>query len=495
MSELTVFFEKKGYRVICNHHRKLTYPFFLILLVLLLTSPVQAKYSGGTGEPNKPYQIADANDMNEIGTHPEDWGSHFLLVNDINLADYTGTQFNIIGTSSSNAFTGVFDGNGHSISNFTYIEPGGVNIGVFGVINGPNALIQNLALIDPTIDSNYPGGLSGGLVGTLQDATVLNCSVEGGIIIAGEVYTGGLAGSVDGGLIENCYATIQVSGGLGPSHASYASCFVGGLVGSGTNSTISNCYATGSVSGESGVGGLIGEGWNSTISNCYATGSVSGGFSEIGGLVGECMHGEPESPMVSNCYATGDVDGGDQTGGLIGSCHSDVDVSFCYAIGDVNGDYRTGGFVGLSNNGSISNCYAKGNVKGISETGGFIGWNSSQAITNAFSSGSVSGTNYTGGFVGRNGSVLFKCFWDNTVNPTLSGIGDGTDPNVIGKSTTEMKKESTFTNWDFAEIWNIGENQTYPYLRVYPAGDLNHDGQVNLPDFAIFADHWLAGVE
>ncbi|GAI76806.1 unnamed protein product, partial [marine sediment metagenome] len=80
---------------------------------------MQAKYSGGTGEPNDPYQIAGANDMNEIGTHTEDWGSHFLLVNDINLAEYTGTEFNIIGPNAITPFTGVFDGNGHTISNFT----------------------------------------------------------------------------------------------------------------------------------------------------------------------------------------------------------------------------------------------------------------------------------------------------------------------------------------------------------------------------------------
>jgi hypothetical protein len=58
-----------------------------------------------------------------------------------------------------------------------------------------------------------------------------------------------------------------------------------------------------------------------------------------------------------------------------------------------------------------------------------------------------------------------------------------------------MKEESTFTNWDFVEIWNIGEEQTYPFLRVYPAGDLNHDGRVDFGDFAIMANNWPAGVE
>jgi len=58
-----------------------------------------------------------------------------------------------------------------------------------------------------------------------------------------------------------------------------------------------------------------------------------------------------------------------------------------------------------------------------------------------------------------------------------------------------MKREGTFVNWDFVEIWNIGEEQTYPFLRVYPAGDLNHDGRVDLVDFAIIANNWQIGVE
>ncbi len=53
-------------------------------------------YSGGTGELNNPYRIATANDLNDIANHTDDFDKHFILVNDINLADYTGTQFNII---------------------------------------------------------------------------------------------------------------------------------------------------------------------------------------------------------------------------------------------------------------------------------------------------------------------------------------------------------------------------------------------------------------
>jgi hypothetical protein len=58
---------------------------------------VSTRYSGGTGQPNDPYRIATAEDLNDIGNYAEDWDKHFILINDVNLAEFTGTQFNIIG--------------------------------------------------------------------------------------------------------------------------------------------------------------------------------------------------------------------------------------------------------------------------------------------------------------------------------------------------------------------------------------------------------------
>ena len=83
--------------------------------------------------------------------------------------------------------------------------------------------------------------------------------------------------------------------------------------------------------------------------------------------------------------------------------------------------------------------------------------------------------------------------FDSDVNPEVKGIGNANEPNVIAKPTAEMRTESTFTDagWDFVEVWNIGENQTYPFLRTHPAGDINHDDKVNFTDLAILAAHWL----
>lgn len=46
-------------------------------------------YSGGTGDPNDPYQIATVQDLIALGETPEDYDKHFILTADIDLSDYT----------------------------------------------------------------------------------------------------------------------------------------------------------------------------------------------------------------------------------------------------------------------------------------------------------------------------------------------------------------------------------------------------------------------
>ena len=71
--------------------------------------------------------------------------------------------------------------------------------------------------------------------------------------------------------------------------------------------------------------------------------------------------------------------------------------------------------------------------------------------------------------------IYAKCFWDKTVNPTLTGIGNSTDPNVIGETTTNLQKIITYTNarWDFLgedvngtdDIWQLCiDDLDYPRL-------------------------------
>ena len=404
---------------------------------------------GGNGTAEQPYRISTPADMNNIGAHPNDWGSHFVMVNDINLADYTGTEFSIIG-SYSDPFTGVFDGNDHTISNFTYTATDTGYIGLFSYIDGANLLIKDLHLTNPTVVYGWNRGYVGSLVGIVGFGTITGCSVTDANV-SGDSGAGGLVGE-NRGTISNSYATGSVSG--------YNS--TGGLVGSNRDGTISNCYAAGSIAGDIGTGGLVGVNeYHGTISNCYATGNVLGNAG-TGGLVGVNYEG-----TISNCYAEASVSGGDYyTGGLVGV--SSGTISDCYAEGSVSGDARVGGLVGGNNDSTISNCYAAGSVTGTDRIGGLVGEAFVGMISNCYSASDVNGISNVGGFVGHASADIYtSCFWNSEINPDVNGIGNTTDPNVIGKTTAQMQTMSTFTDagWDFVTpIWKICEGEDYPRL-------------------------------
>ncbi|UCD00010.1 MAG: right-handed parallel beta-helix repeat-containing protein, partial [Phycisphaerales bacterium] len=90
-------------------------------------SSLYAKYSGGIGEPNDPYQIATAEDLIALGETPEDYDKHFILTADIDLdPNLPGRKVfdkAVIASTTSweerIPFTGVFDGNSHSICHLT----------------------------------------------------------------------------------------------------------------------------------------------------------------------------------------------------------------------------------------------------------------------------------------------------------------------------------------------------------------------------------------
>ena len=128
--------------------KRLTLTIMVALFLGWMSEFALAKYGGGTGEPNDPYQIWDANHMQAIGTDPCDWDKHFVLMADIDLSQFDGSdgreKFNIIGNDWDDSFVGVFDGNDHAISGFSYYSNDRDYLGLFGYVSGPNAKIKNL---------------------------------------------------------------------------------------------------------------------------------------------------------------------------------------------------------------------------------------------------------------------------------------------------------------------------------------------------------------
>jgi hypothetical protein len=412
----------------------------------------------GLGTQQDPWLIQSLEDFNDFAADANYWDGWTRLETDVNLAGLTYTTAVIApDTDNSNHsfdgtfFDGSFDGNGKRIFNLTI--QGGANdyLGLFGCIIGGQ--VSNL-------------GLEG-------------CN------ISGDDYVGGLMGeNYYGGIILNCYSIGSVSGDD----------YVGGLVGGNSSIyLIGYCHSSGSVIGHEYVGGLVGIN-SSGVLNC-CSGSYVDGITYVGGLVGENSGG------VYNCSSTGDVNGLDgDIGGLVGINYRTV--SYCYSTGNVSGTAWScvGGLVGVNGHrflyleGVITSCYSTGNVNGF-YVGGLVGVNGAVGfinipgyINNSYSTGTVNGILYVGGLVGAHvWGDIDGSFWDIETSGQLESDG-GT-----GLPTTEMQTMNTFTdaNWDFINVWNIGENQTYPYLRVYLPSDINKDGIVNFLDLSITANQWM----
>ena len=203
-------------------------------------------------------------------------------------------------------FTGIFEGNAHTISNMA-VQRSNINeLGLFGAIGGGSAQVRNLGLLDALVDydgssiATNVGGLVGEVVSSSDSifASWVTGAVDGGE--GGFDRVGGLVGTLEGKIVASWTAS-AVNGGAGDSD------FVGGLVGNKTqNSTVVASYAAGGVSGGDGsddvVGGLIGR-WNSGATRSpvasYATGAVADGD-----MVGSLIGGKGANPLDSHSIAS-----------------------------------------------------------------------------------------------------------------------------------------------------------------------------------------------
>jgi hypothetical protein len=499
----------------------------------------------GSGTLESPYLISDANELGVVYHYQSN--VHYKLTSDI---DLFGINWSI---PPIPVFNGTFDGAGYTISNLTI--DGVVYLGLFGHILS-NGQVMNLSMGNVNIFGNgYLGGLCGRNGGNISNCFA-TCSITGGDFssslgglcganngaikdcnstgsVASGNYSeciGGLCGYNEGGDISNCFASVSVSGGDNSG-------LLGGLCG-WNDGMIINCCATGSVNGNysDSLGGLCGYNSGGTINNCYADGLVNGGVNSdnLGGLCGYNSGG-----TINNCYAGGLVDGrrySDYLGGLCGS--NSGSISTCYATGAVTGNDYLGGLCGGNFNSTISTCYATGTVTGYDYLGGLCGYNYFGTISNCYATGQVTGRD-RGGLVGSDSTGIYtKSFWNTTVNAGLIGIGNGSDPNVIGESTTDMQEIITYNDagWDFVgesangtnDIWRMcTDGVHYPHLFHqynccgdfacpdgsgfddlialsqnwlnsealdpgfnYPC-DPTFDGVTNLGDFTILSEHWL----
>ena len=242
--------------------------------------------------------------------------SAMWMVDNFDTNNSTSTGWNPIGSvannncsdTSSDCFSGVFEGNGYSISNLQINRDGTNEIGMFA---GNTGTIRNLGLREIEVEGNTRvGGLVGRNEGNLINVHVIESRVEGG-----ENITGLLVG-LNSGLIINSYVHGTVLGFR----------WAAGICGINFGRII-NSYAEVMASGFREAGGLAAEN-QGIISNSYAMGSAhitandANNRRSVGGLLAVLWTGT--NPSVTNTYSTVRVtaDSSDNNiGGLIGNRH------------------------------------------------------------------------------------------------------------------------------------------------------------------------------
>ena len=324
------------------------------------------QFAGGSGTAEDPWQIATAEQLDRVR---DDLKAHYVLTDDIDLSGYESWipigAFQSLSDAPEDAevphpdfaFTGTFDGAGHTISNLTVSCEAPMGAGLFGCASGTEsgaASIGHFTLKDVNVSGFY---LVGGAVG-LQ---FMSCSVTDIHLVGENHLTGmqGIGGIVGTGfdLISDCSATadITVSGDDGAC---------AGLIAGGTTmSSIKNCEVTGgSITADGnatwGFGALCGAPWGAPeITDCKVSGTVITVNGEnnrlVGGLVGFGGSYDPTAPaQISGCTVE-DVsiivsETTDSVGGLIGAGKemmegSDVMSSFVISGCSVSGTIEGGG--------------------------------------------------------------------------------------------------------------------------------------------------------
>lgn len=401
-----------------------------------------------------------------------DLSANYILMNDIVFeeSDFEeggefyneGKGWLPIGVDSKTAFSGEFNGNGFVIKNINIKDSiwnessFSVAVGLFGCLKGT---IKNIALDECCISITSRGFdvYVGGIVGIIENGEIINCYNTGCLNVDAKEFraaVGNIAGKLENGKINDCFNSGDVNATSNKWHI-----YTGGIVGEILYGTITGGYNTGNITAFGNVGGIVGYNNSGTIVNFSNEGRInqsnnSSNTSMTGGISGSSIG------TIMNCYNVGSVglSFSSVVGGISGG--ADGTITNCYNTGEVGSYYSNdaGGIVGRGG-GKITNCYNVGNIKSsqTSYVGGIAGYIYYVAkITSCYNVGKVE-SNYSGGIVGIADGTIANCYY-------LQGVGDS--KKGIALSTEAMRLKSSFTGFNFEDVWTIDESNVYtlPHL-------------------------------
>ena len=452
--------------------------------------------AGGDGDTSGCYSVASG------GTPCHG----YELTADISLASSSYPNWTPIGTCVANnycpnSFSGVFDGNNHSISNLIIdISSESYGVGLFGSI-APAAILRNLILMNVNISSTSSGSNFGSLVGYGRGASILDVrAVNVTIGASGVGDVGGLLGDGESSTVSSSSVVAHsisgsdnVGGLLGDgefstvssssvdAHSISGSNNVGGLLGDGEFSTVSSSSVDAhSISGSSRVGGLLGDGERARVSSSSVDAHSISGSSFVGGLLGDGW----SSTVSSSSVVAHGISGSSRVGGLLGDGNSAIVSSSSVVAHSISGSSDVGGLVGWGESSTVSSSSVVAHSISASGdyVGGLLGWGASSTISSSLVlGGSLNGASHVGGIVGASG-VIFGANSNprDVSNSYWSIVFTDAQPattNIFGesKSKSEIQSPTTFTGIyaDWANGWcdpATGEFTTSPTHRLATAG-------------------------
>ena len=330
-------------------------------------------------------------------------GKTVMLMNDIDLGgdeNDESTWWNPIGYwhvgspyDQIKAFSGVFEGNNHSINGiYCNVVKGKESIAFFSLIE--NAIIRNL---------------------TVSGDIILGANVGTEISLAGAGLIGNVSGS---STIENCVNRVNVTK---LSTGRDAAGFVASVNNEEDVLTIRNCTNYGNITGSNNCGGIIGNvnNGNVIIENTCNKGAITNYLGDFaGGLIGRDAERAPARRflVINNSYNEGSIKARRDTGGLIGRVYGSISINNCYNNAEIYNEQRTndsciGGVVGrimeTSPNCSVINSYNVSRInvengEGSTNVGGIIGEVRAinTNIINSYNLGNILNGNYVAGICG-----------------------------------------------------------------------------------------------
>lgn len=345
---------------------------------------------------------------------------NYILKNDIDasgLVDADGNStYNTIGRGNT-AFTGTFDGDGHTIVG---LQAKG---GIFGQL-GSGAVVKNINIASSVFTGNNTSDGVGAVAAENNGGSISGISGYGNTIKGSGGYIGGLVGKNYGDISNsNDHSTViagegTVAGGIaGVNGTDSANWLIGTLENVQSNSAVT----TGNLGAgqyASNLGGIVGKneelfGMSLTkfnINNVSAHGVTgkTGNTKTSGGIVGT------NEGIISNAYNESIIHGSENIGGVAGKNVTQASNSMMAELNDVAnaveiigdaGSKNVGGLVGMQDHATINQGRNTGAITGCTNVGGMVGYNTADSYLNNLENSpqaTITGITNVGGIAGVN---------------------------------------------------------------------------------------------